>query len=60
MKHPGNRMRVVIHTRSCPQTFSGDLDVSIRPMGEAQVWALVQLDKQSLDFPPLYVRQGNR
>lgn len=60
MKHPGNRMRVVIHTRSCPQTFSGDLDVSIRPMGEAQVWALVQLDKQSLDFPPPYVRRGNR
>lgn len=60
MKHPGNRMRVVIHTRSCPQTFSGDLDVSIRFVGEAQVWALVQLDRQSFDFAPLYVRQGNR
>jgi len=44
MQLPGNRMTVIICSRSWPYTFSGDLDVSIRSVGAQQVWALVKVD----------------
>lgn len=44
MQLPGNRMTVIICSRSWPHSFSGDLDVSIRSVGAQQVWALVKVD----------------
>lgn len=56
LRIPGNRLKVVIHSRSQPHTFSGDLYLIVRVLEQRHVVARVMLDKTRYAQRRLYTR----